>query len=133
MKAGKIIKDILTANTAVQAVISGRLYPLRVPETGSFPCVQYQQISTVPVNQKSGPAACDFARVQVNCYATLPKGANDLADLVRAALEAYSGTTTNGHYVHYIEFVSALEQAEDGAQFSGVYSVIMDFMIDYNG
>ena len=133
MKAGKIIKDILAANSGVTSIVSTRLYQMRVPDGGTFPCLQYQQISTVPINQKSGAACGDFARVQVNCYSSKSyKESSDLADAVRAALEAYSGTTTNGHVVQYVEFLSAFDTIDDTAQYSGVFSTVMDFMIHYN-
>lgn len=133
MKATKIIKDILAANSGVTDIVSTRIYQMRVPDNGSFPCLQYQQISTVPINQKSGAAGGDFARVQVNCYSSKSyKESSDLADAVRAALEAYSGTTTNGHVVQYVEFLSAFDTIDDTAQYSGVFSTVMDFMIHYN-
>lgn len=133
MKAAKIIQDILSANSGVTNKVSTRIYQMRVPDNGGFPCVQYQQISTVPISQKSGAAGGDFARVQINCYSSKSyKESSDLADAVRAALEAYSGTTTNGHVVQYVEFLSAFDTIDDTAQYSGVFSTVMDFMIHYN-
>ena len=120
----------MKANTALNTAVGGRFYAMRVVQGGSFPCVQYQVISTNPVNQKSRAAKSDFARIQINCFATDYKTASGVADKVRTAMEAYSGTVATIP-VQYIEFMGASETIDDNASYNGIYNVQMDFMMHY--
>lgn len=132
MKALTAIYEILKADSNVNAVFSGRYYPLRVPTNAAFPCVQFQGISQTPVSQKSGAAKSDFTRVQINSYATSYAAAANNGELIRTALEAYSGTI-GGVTVQYIEYVNGFDQVDDNAGYEGIYTRVMEFMVDCNG
>jgi len=120
----------MRANSTLNTAVGGRFFPMRVTQGAAFPCVQYQVISTTPVNQKSGAAKADFARVQINCFASDYKSASGVADKVRASLEAYSGTV-NTIKVQYIEYMGASETIDDNASYNGIYNIQMDFMMYY--
>ena len=130
MKPAKIIHGILAANSGVTALVSTRLYVQRVPQDGSFPCVQYNIIDIVPVKSKSKSGDSDFSRVQINCYGKSYAVSTELADAVRTALEAYSGTI-NTIKVSYIELLTVSEAVDDNSENDSIYDTMLEFMMYY--
>lgn len=80
------IVTILQNDANVSALVSTRIYPLRMPQGGSLPSVVYQRVSTDPVVSLDGDSNLDNVRVQFTCWATSYSGALDLAGKVRDAI-----------------------------------------------
>lgn len=86
MKVGLAIRSLLTSNSAVEALISGRVYPEQAPEGAQAPFVVYSVISNTPSDSKNGTPV-DEAQVEIFSVNTTYANTNDLADKVRAALD----------------------------------------------
>lgn len=78
---------ILTASSAVSAIVSGRIFPDRSNGTGA-PYVIYSRITGVADNLLEGGATHDRIRIQVDCYAGTKTAAKALGIACRTALEA---------------------------------------------
>lgn len=128
----KVAYNILSNYSALTALVSTRLNPLRIPQESAFPAISYNLVSVVPTPTKSGHSRTDFARVQVNSFGTTFASATAVAAQVRAAFEAATlPSTFNGVTVQTIEFDSELQLTDDEAGFAGVYQVSQDFIINY--
>jgi hypothetical protein len=86
MKVGLAIHSLLTSNAAVQALISGRVYPEIAPEGVALPYIVYSVRSNQPSNNKRSTPV-DEAQVEIFSVDNNYSDANDLADKVRAALD----------------------------------------------
>lgn len=86
MTIGELIYSTLTTNTAVAAIVTKRVYPVVIPQKGSFPAVTYQRVSGNRVNGLDGAGELVQARVQVDCWAESYSAVRALADAVSAAL-----------------------------------------------
>jgi hypothetical protein len=86
MKVGLAIHSLLTSNGAVQALISGRVYPEIAPEGVALPYIVYSVRSNQPSNNKRSTPV-DEAQVEIFSVDNNYSDANDLADKVRAALD----------------------------------------------
>lgn len=86
MTIGESIHSILTADTAVAAIVATRVYPLVIPQRSSLPAVTYQRVYGAPVNDLAGAGEKVHARVQVDCWATSYSTVRSLADAVNSAL-----------------------------------------------
>lgn len=86
MKVGLAIRSLLTSDSAVQALISGRVYPEQAPEGAQAPFVVYSVISNTPSDSKNGTPV-DEAQVEIFSVNNTYANTNDLADKVRAALD----------------------------------------------
>lgn len=84
----------LQSKTAITAVVSTRVYPLNLPQTGTtiYPCIVYQTISQRRTYSHGGDCQLCFERVTFNCFASTYKAAKDLAELIRLAISGYRGT-----------------------------------------
>ena len=131
MKAINAIYNILSNNSALTAVVSTRINPLRIPQGSSFPAISYQLISVIPNPSKSGASKSDFARVQINSFGTTYQSAVQVADLVRLAMEKTLPATFNSVVVQSCEFDSEVHMTDDNADYEGVYHIAQDYIINY--
>lgn len=117
----------LTTYSGLSALISTRLYPLRLPENPTYPAVTYQRISGPRVQSHSGPSGLAFPRFQFDCYGTSYLGSKAVEKQVRAALEGYKGT------MGMVNVSSALSQ--DDRDFydpnTRIWRVSIDFIIGH--
>jgi hypothetical protein len=91
---GKAIKTIIRGNTAINAIISNRLYPISEMEPG-IPCVFYT-CSTVPYyNKNSISSQLNEFSVKLYMYADYETAWN-LAIMIKNAFEKSSRTTVAG-------------------------------------
>ena len=132
MKAINAVYNILSNNSALTAVVSTRINPLRIPQGSSFPAISYQLISVIPNPSKSGASKSDFARVQINSFGTTYQSAVQVADLVRLAMEKTLPATFNSVVVQSCEFDSEVHMTDDNADYAGVYHIAQDYIINYN-
>ena len=132
MKAINAIYNILSNNSALTAVVSTRINPLRIPQESAFRAISYQVVSLVPNPSKSGPSESDFARIQVNSFGTTYQSAVQVADLVRSALEISTPGVFNSVTVQTIYYDGEAHLTEDYAGFEGIYHIAADYIINYN-
>lgn len=78
----------LIANTAVKAIVSDRIYPLRAPQARTLPLLVYRRVSTDRVTCLAGESGVEFMRVQIDCQAETYEGAKALASAVLTAMDA---------------------------------------------
>lgn len=128
----KIIYNILSNNSALTALVSSRINPIRIPQESAFPAIAYNLVSVIASPTNTSHSRTDFARVQVSSFGTTFADATAVAAAVRTALEAVSlPGTFNSVYCQAIEFDGEVHLAEDEAGFAGIYHVAQDFIINY--
>lgn len=88
----KAIKSILVADATVLALVSTRVYPNWVPQGASMPAISFNQVSGIRDYSMDGADGMAQTLYQIDCWATTYSETRDLADAVRGALSAYSGT-----------------------------------------
>jgi hypothetical protein len=128
----KIAYNILSNYSALTALVSTRINPLRIPQESAFPAISYNLVSIVGNPTNTSHSRTDFARVQVNSFGTTFASATEVAEKVRAAFEAVTlPGTFNNVKCQAIEFDSELQLTDDEAGFAGIYQVSQDFIINY--
>lgn len=84
---GQILATLL-ADAVVSGLVANRIYALVSPPGAPVPLITYQRISAIPINSLRGASGVVQARIQVDCWAATYEQAKDLAQAVRAALDA---------------------------------------------
>ena len=131
------VRTRLAAVSAVYSLVGGttrpRIYPLKLPQNPEFPAVTYQIISGRPEYHIDGVAGVAEIRLQVDCWAVDKdstsgyESSRALAEAVRGALSAYSGTV--GDVVIQSCFLENRRTLyEDGAE---IYRESLDFAVAY--
>jgi len=90
-----IITDIhahMTTHAGLSALIVGRCYPVKLPQTPTLPAVTYQRISSVSTYSQDGDSNLYRARWQFSCWSTGYVEAFEVAQQVKAALNLWKGT-----------------------------------------
>lgn len=132
MSAVTIAYNIMSTNTALNTAVGGRISPLRTLQQQTFPQITYRLVSITPNPTKSGHSHTDFARVQISVYAPTYASVLDVSDKIRTAFESVSFPNTfNGVYCQNIEFDAQVELTDDEADFSGVFQISQDYIINY--
>jgi len=80
--------SILKADAGLTAQLSGRLYPIAVPEGGSLPAVVYQRYTGIRTYGLEGVNAFKTANVQFTVWAETYAEAVTIANLLIAATDA---------------------------------------------
>lgn len=85
----------LSGYAGLTAIIGTRVYPFRIPQNATIPCLTYQRMDTprIKTHQSSG-ATGDLAKVrmQFDCWAITYDSAKSIADNLRAALNGKTGS-----------------------------------------
>jgi hypothetical protein len=125
-----ILKTVLDADSAVNAIVSGRIYPDTAPQTAVVPFLILSIIYNDPNDTKSGVATEDKFRVQIDCYTAGAFSVAQLDAAVRTALDRYAGSvvvsgdatyTVDG--IQYLDTNSALMEGKDLFRRSSDYQI----------
>lgn len=90
----RALSQLLQANATVAGYVGTRVYPIRVPQDGQYPCVVYTRVDTPRLSHLRGSSRLAHPRVQLDCLATVYEDAKALGDAVRSLLDAYRGTAS---------------------------------------
>lgn len=74
--------------------LSGKVYPLVVPDDIALPAAAYQVISDVPEYAHDGPVPLSLARIQLTLHAASYSAGVELLKTVQTAISGYKGTLT---------------------------------------
>jgi hypothetical protein len=124
MTLGDAIFQKLTANSALQALVGKRIYPVTSPDKPETPYIIFNLIAGQPATTHSEPAELVFHLVQFSCWSETYEGAATLRDLLIAALD--NQTLPSGE-------IADLDEAgrDDFDQAAQLYRCDADFTIPH--
>ncbi len=85
---------LLSATSAITALVKDRIYPLILPQNQDLPAISYTRIIGMPVYSLKGYSGLDNVHVQIDCWASTYAGAKAVAAAVLAAID--TATTFKG-------------------------------------
>lgn len=122
------VRAILVADPGFAALGGARVYPLRLPQSPTYPSVTYQRVSeATSLRTLEGETGRIDARLQIDTWATDPDSAANVAAAIYAALSDYGGTSL-GVLIHNCRRDSQQQYYEDEP---GLYRVIQDWIVTY--
>ena len=115
----------LVNDTGVKALVVKRVYPIRLPQNVTLPCITYQRISTPRLHTHDKAGGTAYPRFQITIWDDNPKDVKTLSDAVRTCLDGWSGT------VESVKVQSSLSDDEnsDYDPESQIYWTNLDFII----
>ena len=128
MKVGLAIHPLLTGDSAVQAMISGRVYPEQAPEGAQAPFIVYSIVSNSPSDSKNG-TPIDQAQVEVFSINTTYANTNELADKVRAALDRSKVTVDVAEGEVVVDSIQYTNEVTEVNTEKKLYIAIQDYTI----
>lgn len=128
----KIVYSILSNAAGVTSLVGTRINPVRIPQESAFPAISYNLVSIAANPTNSGHSRTEFARVQVNVYATSFADAVELSAQVRVAFDsAATPEIYNTAYLQVVEYDGENHTADDTAAFAGLYQISQDYLLNY--
>lgn len=126
------LADYLRQNSSLLAIIGATppdVTPIPAPEDlNSYPCVTYQTVSYTGEYAVDGSTWVAEKRVVFNCWATTWLQAHTILELVRGALEGYSGFAPDGTYI----FLTEIDGEEDFFESeSRLYRASLHILVQY--
>jgi len=85
------LRTYILAGGAVDALVSDRMYPGKMPQEPTLPLLVYQRVSGPREHDMDGAAGIANPRIQIDAWATTYAGVKTLATAVRKRLDGYSG------------------------------------------
>lgn len=121
------LKSRLTAVTSVNNLVSGRIYPVQLPQDVTYPAVRYQTVDEVRESALDADMGLVRLRMQVDAFAATYSAAKGLAAALRSALKRQAWTQ------NAVEVLDALlENVQDDYEDAvKVYRVRQDFVFTY--
>lgn len=112
-----ILRNALVSNEEVQALIGGRIYPLRYVGTSAieFPLIIWRRARVLREMAMSGPVGLPRVTVELYVYGTTYETARDLADKCRRVLDGFAGVLDNTE----VRQVSLMDEADDLVEIEG--------------
>ena len=90
MSLVEMLRSRLSSDAAVSALVSGRIYPRKLPQTPTYPSITYSLISRVPT--ESNTDIFEY-RVQFDCWGATYAASQDLADKLLISLRHYRASS----------------------------------------
>jgi len=112
-----ILRNALVANADVQALISGRIYPLRYVGASQiqFPLIIWRRARVLREMAMGGPVGLPRVTVELYLYAESYETARDLADKCRRVLDGFAGVLDNTE----VRQASLMDEADDLVEIEG--------------
>lgn len=84
----------LTNNAGLVALVGTRVYPNRLPQSGTLPALTYQRIDSprIATHDTAGASGTARPRFQFDCWGATYATCKAVSDALRAALNGYRGT-----------------------------------------
>jgi hypothetical protein len=83
--------NLLTGAPAIATTVQGRIHYDHLPQGSPLPAIVLQLISAEHGHTMRGPAPYATGIARINCLATTPGGASDLAQAVRQTINGFRG------------------------------------------
>lgn len=126
---GEWVYSKLTNHAGTSAIVATRVYPVRLPQSATFPAATYQQVSGYAEHAMGADSGVFRATFQVTSWAESFSAARALALQVKSCLRRATGTTTPSTVtVQNTLMEMEIDAYEDGTQ---RYRVDQDYLISY--
>ena len=122
------IVAVLLADVTLAGIVSGRIYPLRLPERVAFPAVTYYRIGGDPVLAMQQDAGLASARISVVGWSKRYLQARDANLAARDALRRFKGTSAGVVIQDVLSEMEGIDQHHDQDQ---TYQRTADLIVWY--
>lgn len=94
MKAEKVIHYRLTTFADLTSLIGGRVYPVALPQSPTYPCIAYRRVQSRRFEGLHDRGGYATATIQINVFASTYDEVKDIVEQVRLALDRYGSVVT---------------------------------------
>lgn len=128
MRAESVVYTLLSGSAGVAALVSGRIYPGRIPQNATMPVISYELVSSVeilPVNALAGGVLLR-SRVQVTVLAKSYSNLKAVHEAARLALLYQHGVVGTVRVVSITRDLIGPDARDDEL---GLYEQSVDYLL----
>lgn len=125
------LRAFLLADAAIAALVSTRIYPIRIPAGIKAASIVYARVSGAGDYSMEGPSGLAQHRLQLDSWALSSDAAVTLANLVKVRVDGYSGVMGTGGNAVNVQGVFQTDLREDYDAATELHRVGRDFMFAY--
>jgi hypothetical protein len=85
------VRTLLAQHTNIVAAVGSRIYR-KIPQQARYPLIRFLPVSEEPIQTLDGPQDLESIRLQIDAISEDPREARTIAELVRYALDGYTGS-----------------------------------------
>lgn len=86
---------LLNADTTLTSLVAGRIYPVLLPESPTYPAITYRTVSSLPAYTLTNVIYVQ-TRVEFCAWASTYAETQSILDALRVVLDRYTGTLPYG-------------------------------------
>lgn len=119
------LKSQLAGHVGLSALIGTRVYPGQLPQKPTLPAVSYFTLANDRLYRHGGPSGDAEPVFQIDIWADTYALARSVAEQVRLAMNAFTGTVS-GVWVHHAKCVGERDLYEDETR---IQHIAIDFEV----
>lgn len=124
------VYSYLSSQTAITNIVGTRIYPLVMPESGTYPALVYSLVPSSYQHRLSGSNGIAEARFQFDALTTSLSESDALIEAVRQALQGYQGTLDQDECISSVlNTVQDLTQTPVDGSDNRIYRKMADFTL----
>lgn len=124
------LRAFLLADAQIAAVVSARVYPIKLPQGVKDTSIVYTRVSGESDYKMEGATGYARSRMQIDCWASKVDDAVLLANLVKDALSGYSGVMGATPAV-FVQGVFCADERETFDDIVQLYGMGRDYFIHH--
>lgn len=122
---------LLKSDAGLNALISGRVYHMRIARDSAMPCLTFQRISTPReiTHDTRGASGLAHPRFQFDAWARTYKDAKAVIDRLRACLNGFSGVVGTPPNTVRVQAATILDEHPEADNECGLWRSMSDYEI----
>jgi hypothetical protein len=125
------LRAFLLGDTAIQVIVSGRVFPMVLPQGERRASIVYNRISGDGDHTMDGATGLARPRYQIDCWAADPDQAAALSNLVKSRIDGYRGTMGSGADQVTVQGVFLANEGDGYDADSKLYRDRRDYFINF--
>jgi uncharacterized protein DUF3168 len=122
---------LLETDATLAGLISGRIYPVTLPEASAlYPSLTYQNVASPDPEFTFDARVTNYARIQIDAYGPSYLACKQVLAAVSSILQGYQGTLNDGTRVIWAFQSNQIDRFENDSR---VYRAISEYEIEYAG
>ena len=129
----KELRTFLVADETLSDLVDSRIYPMRLPQSPTYPCVTYSRISHQHGHHFDNPAGHATPRIQLDFWADDFSTCKEMSEATRGILAGYSGQIESVNAMSVVlEDEIHLHEPPQHATDEWLYHITQDYYILHN-
>lgn len=127
----KALRAYLLADTGIAALVSDRVYFIKMKQGNVDPCIVFSRISGAGIYHHGGPSGLSMPRYQLDSWSKTGDGATALANLIKDRISGYRGVMGSGGAAVTVQGVFMADEREDYDDVVQMSRMSRDYFIDH--